>query len=98
MLLGEHLTSLFNIKQEDIERALTVKKKVGGYLGQILIQQGITTETQLVRALSEQLGLPVFDIDAHPVGLENIVASLDRELDLDFIVKNNFVPVAFDRE
>ncbi len=98
MLLGEHLTSLFNIKQEDIERALTVQKKVGGYLGQILIQQGITTETQLVRALSEQLGLPVFDIDAHPVALENIVAALDQELDLDFIVQNNFVPVAFDRE
>src|SRR5208283_2448197 len=98
MLLGEHLTSLFNIKQEDIERALTVQKKVGGYLGQILIQQGITTETQLVRALSEQLGIPVFDMDAHPAGPENIVAALDQELDLDFVVQNNFIPVAFDRE
>jgi len=68
MLLGEHLTSLFSIKQDDIERALTVQKKVGGYFGQILIQQGIITETQLVRALSEQLGIPVFDIDANPAG------------------------------
>ncbi len=98
MLLGEHLTSLFSVKQEDIERALSVQKKVGGYLGQILIQQGVITETQLVNALSEQLGIPVFDIDAHPAGRENIAAALGQELDLDFIVQNNFIPVDFDRE
>jgi type II secretory ATPase GspE/PulE/Tfp pilus assembly ATPase PilB-like protein len=98
MLLGEHLTSLFSVKQEDIERALTVQKKVGGYLGQILIQQGIITETQLVSALSEQLHIPLFNNDSYSGGPGDIITALDRELDLNFMLQNNFVPVDFDRE
>ena len=98
MLLGEHLTSLFGVKQEDIERALTVQKKVAGYLGQILIQQGIITETQLVSALSEQLHIPLFNNDSYSGPPEDVITALDRELNLNFILQNNFIPVDFNRE
>ena len=97
MLLGEILISRFSVKQEDVERALTVQKQVGGYLGQILIQQGIITETHLVEALSEQLAIPVFDGENYETDREGVIIPLSQEVDLDFIVRNHFVPVQFDR-
>lgn len=98
MLLGEILTSLFGIRQEEIERALAVQKQVGGYVGQILIQQGIITETQLVRALADQLKIPLYQPDDRAADRESVAASLSQELNLDFMVRNHFIPIGFDRE
>ena len=98
MLLGEILIARFGAKQEDIDRALTIQKQVGGYLGQILIQQGIITETHLVEALSEQLAVPVFDMENYEADREGVIIPLSQEVDLDFIVRNHFVPVQFDRK
>jgi len=98
MLLGEILKSRFDVKQDDIERALTVQKQVGGYLGQILIQQGIITETHLVQALSEQLTIPVFDAENYEADREGVIIPLSQEVDLDFIVRNHYVPVEFDKK
>jgi len=98
ILLGEILKSRFDVKQEDIERALTIQKQVGGYLGQILIQQGIITDTHLVQALSEQLDIPVFEDENYETDREGVIVPLSQELDLDFIVRNHFIPVQFDRE
>lgn len=98
MLLGEILKLRFGVDQEAIERALTVQKQVGGYLGQILIQQGIITETHLVQALSEQLAIPVFEMESYEVDREGVIIPLSQEVDLDFVVRNHFVPVLFDRK
>jgi len=98
MLIGEVLTNLYGLKQEDIKKALDLQEKLGGYIGQILIQTGSITETQLIRALSEQLGIPIFNKDEHNIDSENVLSFLDGRIDLDFVVKNNFIPVEVDHK
>ena len=96
MLIGEILTSLFGTTKEEIEKALQVQKKVGGYVGQILIQMGSITETQLIKALSEQLDIAIFDKDEHRVQPEKVASFLFNKMDLDLMLKNNLVPVDVD--
>lgn len=96
MLIGEVLTSLFGLKQADIDKALAIQKQVGGYIGQILIQQGIINDTQLLQALSEQLQIPAFDKDNYAWNHDRLSPLLGGSLDLDYIVRNNFIPIEFD--
>lgn len=94
MKLGEILVQKFGVKFEDINRALEIQKKVGGYLGQILVREGIITEKQLLLALSEQLRVPVFrrqdfEEDFEPIPFNN-------QFDIDFLIKQNFIPLKID--
>ncbi len=98
MLIGEVLTTLYGLKQEDIKKALELQKKLGGYIGQILIQTGSVTETQLVHALSEQLKIPVFNKDEHEINSEDVSLFLNGKLDLEFLVRNNFIPADVDNK
>ncbi|MBI4691176.1 MAG: Flp pilus assembly complex ATPase component TadA [Nitrospirae bacterium] len=98
MLIGEVLTNLYGLKQEDIEKALELQKKLGGYIGQILIQTGSITETQLIQALSKQLDIPIYNKDEHKVNGEGAISLPDSEIDMDFVVKNNFIPVGVDHK
>jgi len=98
MLIGEILSSRYNIPPEEIEKALAIQLQVGGYIGQILIQQGIITDAQLVGVLSEQLGLPVLDKDNYAWNYETMLPLLNGGLDLDFTVKNRFIPIEFDAD
>lgn len=98
MLIGEVLTSLFGVKQADIDKALTMQKQVGDYIGQILIQQGVINDTQLVRALSEQLQIPAFEKDEYAWNHDKLMPLFSGNLDLDYIVRNNFIPVEFDNK
>lgn len=98
MLIGEVLTALFGLKEEDINKALKLQERLGGYIGQILIQTGSITEVQLIQALSEQLKIPVFNANGHSADIESVLAFLSDKIGLDFIVKNNFIPVEIDHE
>lgn len=98
MLIGEVLTNLYGLKQEDINKALELQKKLGGYIGQILIQTGSITETQLINALSEQLKIPVYNKDEQKVNSEDVLTFLNGRIDLDFVVRNNFVPAEIDHK
>jgi general secretion pathway protein E len=98
MLIGEVLTRLYGLKQEDINKALELQKKLGGYIGQLLIQTGSITETQLVHALSEQLDIPIYNKDEHKINTEKVLTSLNGRIDLDFIVRNNFIPADVDQK
>lgn len=91
MLIGEILSQKFGVPKSAIEKALKIQSEVGGYIGSILVQLGSITENQLIEALSYQLNIPVYK--------EEIVGGLDLsdlqfELNVKFLVKNNFVPVA----
>jgi len=98
MLIGEILTSLFGVTKEEIEKALQVRNKVGGYVGQVLLQMGSITETQLIAALSEQLTIAIFDKDVHRVDQEKMASFLFNKIDLDLMLKNNLVPVDVDHD
>jgi len=98
MRIGEILSQRFGVRQEDIDKALAVQGHVGGYLGQILIQQGVIAETQLIDALSEQLGIPVFDRDSYAYNHENLMPLLNMGLNIDFMLANAHVPIEYDQE
>jgi len=97
MLIGEILRNLYNIKEEDVEKALEIQKEVGGYIGQILIQTGTITERQLLDALSEQLKIPIFTSD-DSIPIDEILSYVNDKLNINFIVKNGFVPIGIDHE
>jgi general secretion pathway protein E len=64
--LGELLVAKKLIRPSDLEAALGVQASVGGLLGMILVRVGAVSESDLLAALSEQLGLPVQDKDNMP--------------------------------
>ena len=53
-LLGEMLVENGEITQEQLDKALEVKKKEGGLMGIILVNLGFITEKTLVKYLSMQ--------------------------------------------
>ncbi len=61
--LGEMLLSEGLATSEQIDRALAVQKKDGGFLGALLVKQGVFTEKQLVDVLVRQTGTPAVDLD-----------------------------------
>ncbi|MDI6889835.1 MAG: GspE/PulE family protein [Thermodesulfovibrionales bacterium] len=98
MLIGEILLNLFGVKAEDINKALDIQKEVGGYIGQILIQTGTITETQLLQALSAQLKLPVLNSENSNSSTEDILSFVEDKLDINFVVENGFVPIGIDHQ
>lgn len=93
MLIGQILKELYQISDDDIERALKIQKEVKNYLGQILIQLGVITENQLINALSKQLNIPVFNDE--DLSIEEIPEKLEN-INLNFLIENGFLPVKVD--
>mgnify|MGYP001626193222 CR=1 FL=1 len=96
MKIGEILVQKFGVNPEDINRALQIQKKVGGYLGQILINEGIITETQLLLALSEQLKIPLFNQEK--IGEGSLSSEILNNLDLSYLIKNRWIPYSYNEE
>lgn len=51
-------------ERDDLRRALAHQKKMGGELSVCLLESGAVSEERLLRALSEQFGVPWVDVDA----------------------------------
>ena len=96
MKIGEILVKKFDVDPKDIEKALELQRKVGGYIGQILISEGVITETQLLLALSEQLNLPIFNKENFPEDFNPL--EIEEKLDVEFLLKNQFIPLKIDEE
>ena len=90
-LIGEILKDKFGVSDQDIAQALEIQKKNSGYIGQILIQLGSITESQLLEALSEQLSVPIkFQIDE--LKFQDFINDIKTKINIDFFYKNNFLP------
>lgn len=98
MQIGELLSKLFGLRAGDINKALELQKKLGIYIGQILIQIGSITDVQLIQALSEQLKIPVFNKEKYTIDKDSVLSFLHDKVKLNFIIKNNFVPVEVDHK
>jgi MSHA biogenesis protein MshE len=61
--LGEKLVQNAVISKEDLAKALNEQKKTGAKLGNVLIRMGLVSEETLLSFLSEQLNIPVFDLN-----------------------------------
>jgi len=89
-LIGEILEQKFGVSHQDILKALDIQSKNGGYIGQILIQLGSITESQLLEALSEQLSIPIkHQIDE--IAFQEAINTLKDKLNFEFYYKNGFL-------
>ena len=64
--LGELLMERGNLALEDLERALEIQRERGDKIGRILVDLGFISQKDLLLALSDQLGLPVAQLDGAP--------------------------------
>ena len=63
MLLGELLIKKKLIAQEQLSEALKEQKITRDFLGAILVRYHMVSETDLLRALSEQFNIPVLQLE-----------------------------------
>ncbi len=75
MRLGDLLTSVGLITEEQLERALAVQKENHKRLGAVLIEEGIISEQHLIETLELQLGIDFIDLSkVHiPIDLAQLV-------------------------
>jgi len=66
-LIGEQLVQRSLISADQLRVAVDKQRLSGRQLGEVLVDEGILTETQVVEALSEQLGVPFVDVDSYEV-------------------------------
>jgi general secretion pathway protein E len=66
MRIGEILMERGLLSQEDLDRALEMQKERGDKLGRILVDLGFAAHRDVLKALSEQLGLPLARIEGPP--------------------------------
>jgi len=91
MRLGEMLIERRQITQEDLDRALEIQKERNDKLGKILVDLGFIAMRDVLAALSEQLGVPLADLEQPPPESPEIQAISPR-----FMRQCLFMPVAID--
>ena len=62
--IGDLLVARGLVSERDRAAALTLQQEIGGLLGQLLTRIGALSEGDLLRALAEQLDIPVLRGDA----------------------------------
>src|SRR4051794_10543472 len=65
--LGDILLDGGLVTQEELADAYDEHQRAGRALGRVLVEQGVLTESQLVAALAEQIGLRFVDLSDYPV-------------------------------
>ncbi|MFH1360882.1 MAG: hypothetical protein ABIJ41_07645 [Candidatus Omnitrophota bacterium] len=100
-LLGQILIKRNLINQDQLKEALSIQKKEGGFLGEILVRLGYISERDIVVALIVQCGFPYiavskYEIDSKVVKLfpeelarKHHVIALDRVGDVLSVVMAN---------
>ncbi len=67
MQLAEILLADGLVDEGQLSAAFDEHQRVGRSLGRVLVDQGVLTETQLVAALAQQIGLPFVDLQEYQV-------------------------------
>lgn len=81
LMLGELLVGAGLVTEAEVLTALRGQRASGLPLGHYLVRSGILSEDQLVRVLSQQLAVPVVDLDAitpHEDAIQKVPASAAR--------------------
>lgn len=86
--LGDLLTSIGVINEDQLKQALEIQKKTKKRLGMVLIESGILTEDQLIEALQMQLGVDFIDLAAYSIPPE-----LSQVVSVNIARKHTVVPV-----
>ena len=85
MLLNEHV-----ITEEQLELALPIAKEKHKKIGETLIEMGFTTEVEIAKALSQQLGMDLVNVSAINIPEEVLRLASDSVLR-----KHVMIPIAF---
>jgi Ca-activated chloride channel family protein len=87
--LGELLVKAHLINQEQLTKAREEQKSSGLGIAEVLQRLGFTTETHIIKCLSQQFGVPWID-------LRHVVIDPDvaRTVPLDLATKYNVIPVS----
>jgi general secretion pathway protein E len=89
--LGEILMERGILAQEDLERALEIQRERGDKIGRILVDLGFIAQKDLLLALSEQLSIPVAQIDGPPA-----ITPETEQLSSRFLRQARVLPLAID--
>jgi type IV pilus assembly protein PilB len=89
--IGKILLLTGVIKEEDLDRALSLQREMNLPLGEVLVRMGVCTEDDILRALSKQAGIDFVEGDV--VDLDHRAVRL---VPLDFMKKFGVVTSGFD--
>ncbi len=76
--IGQLLLQRGFLSEADLERGLEFQAQFGGRIGTVLVRIGALAETNLLSALSEQLGLAIIAADAIPTDPRQMLAAIER--------------------
>ncbi|HUZ74922.1 MAG TPA: ATPase, T2SS/T4P/T4SS family [Stellaceae bacterium] len=76
--IGQLLLLRGFVSEADLERGLEFQAQFGGRLGTVLVRIGALAETNLLSALSEQLGLAILPGEAIPTDPRRIIVTIER--------------------
>ncbi|HRQ57843.1 MAG TPA: type II secretion system ATPase GspE [Azoarcus taiwanensis] len=91
--LGEILVAQGKLTQRDLEHALLAQSEMGGLFGRVLVRLGLLSETDVCRALSQQLDLPMMSASSFPEEPLEIPGLLP-----DYLVANAILPLSLSPE
>ncbi len=93
MRLGDLLTSVGLITEDQLKTALEAQKTSHKRLGTVLIEEGIISEQHLIETLEMQLGIDFIDLSRVHIPME-----LARVLPKSIAKKHNVVPVRLQKD
>ncbi|MBF0456462.1 MAG: Flp pilus assembly complex ATPase component TadA [Nitrospirae bacterium] len=85
--LGEILIDAKTLSKEQLDECLANQKVSKKKLGDVIVQMGFSTETEIARALSSQLNLPYVDLSK-----TNIKHDAVELLNKEFALKHTIIP------
>jgi twitching motility protein PilT len=91
MKIGEILVAAGAIQEEQLNDALKSQNQLGGTLGENLIRLGFITEGDLLRFLSEQLGIQHINLSKVEVPV-----SVQRMLNMETVRLRRLLPIGFE--
>jgi len=93
MQLAEILLADGLVDEGQLSAAFDEHQRVGRSLGRVLVEQGVLTETQLVAALAQQIGLPFVDLTEHQVD-----AAATARVPGAVVRRHNVLPIGYDED
>ncbi|MDQ1706563.1 MAG: type pilus assembly protein PilB [Frankiaceae bacterium] len=89
--LGDILLDGGLVTQQELSEAYEEHQRAGRALGRVLVEKGVLSESQLVAALAQQIGLPFVDLSDFPVdgaAVASVPSSVCR--------RYNALPIGYD--
>ncbi len=92
-LFGQHLLEKGVVSEEELNTALNLQKQSGERIGKLLVDIGAVSEGEMVRHLSEHLGIRHVNAEEFPQ-----VPVLENTFAVKFMRECRFVPVAMEND